>query len=328
VRTRKKKWAAGELENNPRIRDANGVCGVREFFNDLKPIHLEIGCGKGRFIIETSRRNPDINYVAVERDETILATAARRAAAQGAHPTPTSTWWECRPEPVQFPTQQESAAQGVPPTPTSTWWECRPEPVQFPTQQESAAQGAPPTPTSIWWESRPEPVQFPTQQESAAQGAPPMSKDCLGGQADVATPFSTQQKNSVGSIVFVGADVNDGLKFIRAGEISRLYINFCDPWSRKKKWAKRRLTHDTFLEIYEKLQIPEIFFKTDNRILFESSLESFSRRGWLLENISLDLHASDMPDNIMTEYEEKFSAHGPIYRLEARRRAGRAPDAD
>jgi len=69
--------------------------------------------------------------------------------------------------------------------------------------------------------------------------------------------------------------------------------------------------------LYEKLQIPEIFFKTDNRILFESSLESFSRKGWVLKNVSLDLHASDFTDNIQTEYEEKFSPFGPIYRLEA-----------
>jgi tRNA (guanine-N7-)-methyltransferase len=203
MRTRKKKWAAGELENNPRILREKPE-KLNEYFGDDKPIHLELGCGKGRFIIETSRRYPDVNFVAVERDETILATAARRA-----------------------------------------------------------------------------------------------------------------EENAAGSVIFVLHDVSEGLEFVRPGEISRLYINFCDPWSRKKKWAKRRLTHDTYLELYEKLQIPELFFKTDNRILFEASLESLSRRKWLVKNISLDLHNSHMPDNIMTEYEEKFSPHGPIYRLEA-----------
>ena len=62
----------------------------------------------------------------------------------------------------------------------------------------------------------------------------------------------------------------------------------------------------------------EIFFKTDNRNLFEFSLEEFCNNGWKLGNISLDLHNSDCEGNIMTEYEEKFSSKGmPIYRLEA-----------
>ena len=63
-----------------------------------------------------------------------------------------------------------------------------------------------------------------------------------------------------------------------------------------------------------------IFFKTDNQRLFEWSLGELCQNGWLLQNISLDLHNSDY-DNIMTEYEEKFSAQGyRIYRLEARKR--------
>jgi tRNA (guanine-N7-)-methyltransferase len=58
--------------------------------------------------------------------------------------------------------------------------------------------------------------------------------------------------------------------------------------------------------------------KTDNRSLFEYSLKSFVQYGYQLIDISLDLHNSDFPNNIMTEYEEKFSKFGPIYRLEAR----------
>lgn len=65
-----------------------------------------------------------------------------------------------------------------------------------------------------------------------------------------------------------------------------------------------------------------IHFKTDNRGLFEYSLKSFSEYGLLLTYVSLDLHNSDMEDNIMTEYEEKFSALGqPIYRAEVEWRA-------
>ena len=63
----------------------------------------------------------------------------------------------------------------------------------------------------------------------------------------------------------------------------------------------------------------EIHFKTDNRILFEFSLNEFaSQKGWSLKNISLDLHNSNFNENVMTEYEEKFSRKGqPIFRLEA-----------
>jgi len=207
MRARKKKWAPAELENNPRIlRDLEAYEGksLKAYFSNGNHIHLEIGCGKGRFITETSLRHPDINFIAIERDPTILAAAARRA----------------------------------------------------------------------------------------------------------------EQVNA-GSLIFVLEDVDNLLAYFKPGDIARLYINFCDPWPGKKKWAKRRLTHDNYLDKYEALQIPELFFKTDNQVLFEASLESFSRMKWTLQNVSLDLHKSKMEDNIMTEYEEKFSPHGPIYRLEA-----------
>ncbi|AHI56117.1 tRNA (guanosine(46)-N7)-methyltransferase TrmB [Listeria ivanovii] len=104
------------------------------------------------------------------------------------------------------------------------------------------------------------------------------------------------------------------------GEIAQIYLNFSDPWP-KKRHTKRRLTNPTFLAIYERL-LPtdgEIHFKTDNRSLFEYSLVAFSEYNMLLTFVSLDLHNSDYEGNIKTEYEEKFSAKGfPIYRLEAK----------
>lgn len=113
------------------------------------------------------------------------------------------------------------------------------------------------------------------------------------------------------------ADINDAFE---QGEIDRIYINFCDPWHRRKKWAKRRLTHHNFLNLYEKLfgeRGGEIFLKTDNVILFDFSLNEIADKGWRLHNISLDLHNSDFEGNVMTEYEQKFSGLGqPIYRLE------------
>ncbi|AUD13565.1 MULTISPECIES: tRNA (guanosine(46)-N7)-methyltransferase TrmB [unclassified Planococcus (in: firmicutes)] len=108
--------------------------------------------------------------------------------------------------------------------------------------------------------------------------------------------------------------------FFEAGEIDRVYLNFSDPWP-KTRHAKRRLTHESFLKLYERV-LPEggeIHFKTDNRGLFEYSLTSISEYGMLLKDVSLDLHANEPEWNIMTEYEEKFLKKGqPIYRLEAK----------
>lgn len=113
-----------------------------------------------------------------------------------------------------------------------------------------------------------------------------------------------------------GADLN---KYFAKNDVSRVYLNFSDPWP-KARHAKRRLTHEGFLKIYESILVDngEVHFKTDNRGLFEYSLMSVSAYGMLLKYVSLDLHAKMPEDNIMTEYEEKFSAKGqPIYRLEA-----------
>ena len=114
-----------------------------------------------------------------------------------------------------------------------------------------------------------------------------------------------------------GADL---AKYFTKGDVSRVYLNFSDPWP-KTRHAKRRLTHGGFLKLYESILIDngEIHFKTDNRGLFEYSLISMSEYGMLLKYVSLDLHVNMPEDNIMTEYEEKFSAKGqPIYRLESR----------
>ena len=209
MRVRKKKWAPAELVGNPliirNIKDCN--MNLAQCFTEPGlPLHLEIGCGKGRFICETSLRHPHVNHLAIERDSTIVAAAARRSLENGA---------------------------------------------------------------------------------------------C--------------------NVRFIICDVDALHALLLPGHVSRLYINFCDPWPTKKKRARRRLTHDRYLLMYESLKIPEIFFKTDNRILFEFSIECFSRCGWQMSNVSLDLHNSDFEENVVTEYEEKFSAHGPIYRLEARK---------
>lgn len=208
MRIRKKPWAEAELAGNRRvIQNATEWKGRwAEFFGNDNPIYVEVGCGKGGFITENARVNPDINFVGIERQQSVIAVAARRT--------------------------------------------------------------------------------------------------------DQALP----------NLALVWENAANLTEIFAVGEMQRLYLNFSDPWP-KKRMYKRRLTYRGFLESYRNVmgERAEVFFKTDNRNLFEFSLNEFCADHWQLSNISLDLHNSEFEGNIMTEYEEKFSAQGqPIYRLEAR----------
>lgn len=94
-------------------------------------------------------------------------------------------------------------------------------------------------------------------------------------------------------------------------EISRIYINFCNPWP-KDRHNKRRLTHTRFLTEYKKFIKPgsEIWFKTDNVELFEASQVYFKESGFSIDYLTYDLHKSDFQGNVVTEYEEKFTSLG------------------
>ena len=97
-----------------------------------------------------------------------------------------------------------------------------------------------------------------------------------------------------------------------------IYLNFSDPWP-KARYAKRRLTHRRMVGAYLPLLKKEgkICFKTDNRPLFDFSVEEFQEMGFRLEELTYDFHSTDTP-NIMTEYEERFSSMGvPINRFVA-----------
>jgi len=211
MRTRKKPWAEAELAANSRIvREPSLHKGNwRGYFGNQNPVHLEIGCGKGRFIARMAVINPEINYIALERDRTILAAAARNA-------------------------------------------------------KEAA------------------------------------------------------------NLALILGDAENLPEFFAEGEVGMIYLQFCDPWPNRKKWAKRRLTHTRFLEIYRRILKPggEIFFKTDNRQLLEFSITQFSAGGWLITRVSLDSRAPGPQEGDAlppTEYEEKFTARDmPIYLLEAR----------
>ena len=94
-------------------------------------------------------------------------------------------------------------------------------------------------------------------------------------------------------------------------EITTIYLNFSDPWP-KDRHAKRRLTSPIFLEKYDKIfkSSNHIVMKTDNNDLFEYSLESLKGYGYNINYLTRDLHSEDITDNIMTEYEKKFTKKG------------------
>jgi tRNA (guanine-N7-)-methyltransferase len=102
------------------------------------------------------------------------------------------------------------------------------------------------------------------------------------------------------------------------GSLDAIYLNFSDPWP-KKGHAKRRLTHSRFLSIYFSLlkKGGKLLFKTDNRGLFDFTLEELSALGYVCDYVIYDLHASEYAsENVMTEYERNFSSKGvPICAL-------------
>jgi tRNA (guanine-N7-)-methyltransferase len=243
MRARKKSWTDREIECNELIvKNPDSRRGKwAEYFNNNKPINLEVGCGKGRFIAAAARAYDD-NYIGLERTATVLAQAARLARENS----------------------DTSADEG----------QCR-EPFPF-AQCDRQTQFRP----------------YP--------------------------PSSEKYVNTVKhNLAYIVSNVENLGNLFAPGEITTLYINFCDPWSNKKKWRKRILTHSQFLRLYHSLGINVIMFKTDNRGLFEFSIEQFSEQNWLIKNVSLDLHSTDQDQRFITEYEMKFAAKGPIFRLEA-----------
>lgn len=179
----------------------------KELFGNENSVRMEIGCGKGQFAAEIAKRNPDVNFIAVEINRNVIVQACEKAKREGL-------------KNIKF--------------------------------------------------------------------------------------------------FIVGAEHLD--LYIPENSIELIYLNFSCPFP-KKRQAKHRLTHSDFLEIYKRILIPggEIHQKTDNMHFFEFSLSEFSKCGFELDNISLDLHASGFEGNIMTEYEKRFTDLGqPIYRLEAK----------
>ena len=181
----------------------------KEEFKNENPIHIEIGMGKGKFILEMAERNPEINYIGIEKYSSVLVRAVEKT-------------------------------------------------------------------------------------------------ENFEGE----------------NLRLIRMDAEEIEEVFAPEEVDRIYLNFSDPWP-KDRHAKRRLTSARFLERYDHILAPDgrIMFKTDNRNLFDFSLEQIEEAGWILENYTYDLHNSEFNEgNVMTEYEEKFSAKGnPICRLTAYR---------
>lgn len=178
----------------------------KDFFNNDNPIYIEIGMGKGKFIIENALKYPNINFIGIEKFDSVVA--------------------KCLPK--------------IP--------------------------------------------------------------------------------NDIQNLVIVRMDANNIDKVFR-GEIDRIYLNFSDPWP-KVRHASRRLSSKVFLDKYDGIfaSNKEIYMRTDNRDLYIYSLMSFSEAGYILSDISFDLHEELDLNLITTEYEDKFSSKGlPIYAVVAKK---------
>lgn len=210
MRVKHKKWAEPLLQEHPEkmvLNPAEVKGHWMERFEKQQPIQLEVGMGKGQFIIGMAKKHPEINFIGLEVERTVAAIALKHAL----------------------------------------------------------------------------PENLPNLQLICADGA-------------------------------------DLTEFFDQHQIDRMFLNFSDPWP-KKRHTKRRLTYHTFLSGYQKVLKSQgaIELKTDNMGFFEFSIVSMNNFGMKFDGIWLDLHHSDENEgNIETEYEHKFSEKGqPIYKLTA-----------
>lgn len=177
-----------------------------ELFGNDHPIHIEVGMGKGQFIMTLAQQNPDINYIGIEKYSSVLVRALEK--------------------------------------------------------------------------------------------------------------YHTYEGDN---IFFLRMDAEEIADVFDENEVSRIYLNFSDPWP-KDRHARRRLPSKEFLARYDQILVPDgkVEFKTDNRGLFDFALEQREIAGWNLDGCTFDLHHDENMNegNVMTEYEEKFSSMGnPIYKM-------------
>ena len=194
------------------VQDPQALRGRwHEFFGKDAPLYIEVGMGKGRFIMEMARKHPDICLIGIEMYDSVLLRALQK--------------------------KQELEEAGI----------------------------------------------------------------------------------LLPNLKFIRVDARLLPEIFGTNEVDRIYLNFSDPWP-KARHDKRRLTSRVFLQRYDQILKPDgkVEFKTDNRTLFDFSLEEATEAGWTIEQHTFDLHHDPemCEDNVMTEYEEKFSSLGnPICKM-------------
>lgn len=192
------------------VQDFKGQKGSwKEVFGNGNPIHIEVGMGKGRFLMDMAALNPEINYVGIEMYSSVLLRAVQK-----------------------------------------------------------------------------------------------------------------MEENPLDNLRFIRMDAREIEEVFEEGEVSKIYLNFSDPWP-KDRHAKRRLPSRQFLARFNKILKKDgnLEFKTDNRDLFDFAVEEVEPAGWKTDAITYDLHHDEKMNqgNVMTEYEEKFSSMGnPICKLISR----------
>lgn len=223
MRMRRKRHLGERLNNAKRLLYVEGddffyrkeedrfyIINPEETFGNVNPVELEIGCGKGGFIIETAKRNPSVNYIAAEKISNVIVSALENA-----------------------------------------------------------------------------------------------------------------EKEGVDNVRFLNCDARNLTYYFDKPFARRIYLNFSTPYPQKGS-AGKRLSNPRFIAVYDKILLPfgEVKMKTDNALLFEYSIESFSSCGYLIKNVTTDLHNSPLSEgNVVTEYEKSFTDKGlPIFSFTAVKR--------
>lgn len=200
-------------------------------FGNAHPLHIEIGMGKGSFLLTMAERNPEINYIGIERYSSVLLRAVEK------------------------------------------------------------------------------------YEERCGGDALLLSEGEEG--------YDFQMHEELSNIRFICMDAAEIADVFAAEEVGKIYLNFSDPWP-KKRHARRRLTSREFFGRYDRILADSgsVEFKTDNSELFCFSLEEVEEAGWRLAEHTWDLHGDERMNrgNVMTEYEAKFSGMGnSIHKLIATR---------
>ena len=215
MRLRKKPWIEEAIKEYKEFLFLDEPKDKREkwrqcFKKPENPLHVEFGTGKGKFILEKKKKNPEINFVGMEKQQGVIYYAGKKIA---------------------------------------------------------------------------------------------------------------ESETKIENVRLILGDVSVIEEIFGKGEVDCIYLNFSDPWP-KKRHFKRRLTYRDFLNRYKTILKKDgrIIFKTDNRGLFDFSISEFKETGWNLSDITYDLHSNPVEGDVETEYEEKFSRKGnSVCRLIARR---------